>query len=836
MWSKIASILLRYRFVVLIALGGMTFFMGTYIPKLRLVYKFGGVLPEDDSTYIDHVRFLEHFGAEGNLLVLGVDDSKIYDAKGFQSWYNLAEDIRDVRVLVDGIETQIIDSVFSVTQAFTVEKDTSDATFMLVPIASDLTRGGPALSQERVDEIYAKARSLPFYDGVLFSNKSDATLMMVFIDPSLFNSENRGTVVEDITALADKWSDETGMKVYMSGLPFVRTQMTNKVKGEIGWFIAAALLVTFLLLLLFFRNFVTALVCLSVVMIGVVWATASIALFDFPITLLMSLIPPLIIVIGVPNCIYLVNKYHAEYRKHGNKAMALQRMITKVGNATLLTNITTAMGFATFMFTESAILKHFGSIAAINILAVFVISITLIPTLFTLLPPPADRQTSHLDRKWVFKVVQVFVHLVQDRRQLVYLVTVAVLGLSISGLVQMKTTGNIVDDLPDKDRVLTDLAWMEENFNGVMPFEMLIDSGEEGEALSLANLKKIERMQSLLAQYPEFSRSMSAVDATKFAMQALNNGKRSGYRLPISGREKMMLRSYTRRTEEKAQGNENASSVSRNFLDSSKTITRISAQMADIGTLEMDALIDNLRPRIDSIFPRSQYEVTLTGTSIVFLEGTHYLVNNLTISISLAILVIALVMALLFSSVRMVFIALLPNIMPLLFTAGVMGWTGIPIKPSTILVFSIAFGISVDDTIHFLAKYRQELTRLDWNIKRAVILAVEETGVSMMYTSIVLFSGFMMFSMSEFDGTRSLGILVSVTLFVAMFANLLLLPSLLLSFEQYITTKAFKEPLMELIDEEDDIELEELKVQAGLAPGKGEESHEDLVKRRKLDS
>ena len=258
---------------------------------------------------------------------------------------------------------------------------------MLVPIASDLTRGGPALSQERVDEIYAKARSLPFYDGVLFSNKSDATLMMVFIDPSLFNSENRGTVVEDITALADKWSDETGMKVYMSGLPFVRTQMTNKVKGEIGWFIAAALLVTFLLLLLFFRNFVTALVCLSVVMIGVVWATASIALFDFPITLLMSLIPPLIIVIGVPNCIYLVNKYHAEYRKHGNKAMALQRMITKVGNATLLTNITTAMGFATFMFTESAILKHFGSIAAINILAVFVISITLIPTLFTLLPP-----------------------------------------------------------------------------------------------------------------------------------------------------------------------------------------------------------------------------------------------------------------------------------------------------------------------------------------------------------------------------------------------------------------------------------------------------------------
>ena len=294
----------------------------------------------------------------------------------------------------------------------------------------------------------------------------------------------------------------------------------------------------------------------------------------------MSLIPPLIIVIGVPNCIYLVNKYHAEYKKHGNKAMALQRMIIKVGNATLLTNITTALGFATFMFTESSILKEFGTIAALNILAVFVISITLIPALLTLLSPPAERQTSHLDRKWVFKIVQIFMHLVQDRRRLVYLLTVTVLGLSIAGMVQVKTTGNVVDDLPDNGRVQTDLAWIEENFNGVMPFEMLIDSREEGEALSLENLKKIERMQNLLAEYPEFSKSLSAVDATKFAMQALNNGKRAGYRLPISSREKMTLRSYTRRTEKKAQDSENASSVLRNFLDSSQTITRISAQIA----------------------------------------------------------------------------------------------------------------------------------------------------------------------------------------------------------------------------------------------------------------
>tara|TARA_Y100000739_G_C20592760_1_gene458778 strand:- start:343 stop:2130 length:1788 start_codon:yes stop_codon:yes gene_type:complete len=589
--------------------------------------------------------------------------------------------------------------------------------------------------------------------------------------------------------------------------------MTNKVKGELGYFVGAALLVTFLLLLLFFRNFKTAIVCLSVVFVGVIISTGSIAAFDYPITLLMSLIPPLIIVIGVPNCIYLVNKYHADYKKHGDKNSALKKMITRVGNATLLTNLTTAFGFATFMFTRTDMLQNFGTIAALNIMAVFFISISMIPTILYFLPAPNEKQLIHLNRKWVYQLVQGFINTVQFERNKVYLFSICVLIFSIIGIARMEVTGNIVDDLPKNDRVLTDLAWVEENFNGVMPFEALVDCGEEGKALKLDNLKRIERFQKLLSEYPEFSRSMSAVDATKFAMMALNDGDSLAYRLPIGRKEKLTLRSYMRNTEKKSKDHANAVSVTRNFVDSTRSITRISAQMADIGTYEMDDLMNEIQPRIDSIFPTDQYKVTLTGTSLVFLEGTHYLVNNLAISITLAILIIALIMAILFTSTRMVFIALIPNIMPLIFTAGVMGWVGIPIKPSTILVFSIAFGISVDDTIHFLAKYRQELTRLNWNIKRAVILAVEETGVSMMYTSIVLFCGFMMFSMSEFDGTRSLGILISVTLFVAMFANLLLLPSLLMNLNNYVTTKTFQEPLLDIIDEEEDIDLDALRVE-----------------------
>ena len=830
MWSRLASILIRHRLPTVLTLAALTVFMGLQIPNLKMQYKYGGILPEDDPAELAHARFLESFGAEGNVLVIGVEDAQLRTGEGLTAWHGLAEEIRALRVTVDGKPAVIIDSVFALTHAFEVSKHPVEKRFELVPVAPELVEGmpnAPPLSDERASEIVDKVRSLPFYDGLLYNPDNEATLMMVVFNHGMLNSAQRGTIVEDIIEVSDRWSETHGIDTHLSGLPFIRISMTNKVKGEIGYFIGAAILVTALLLMLFFRNLAVVGVCLAVVAVGVTWSLGSIALFDFRVSLLMSLIPPLMIVIGVPNCIYLVNKYQAEFKRHGNKMMALQRMVTKVGNATLLTNATTAFGFATFIFTHSPVLIEFGVVAALNIMVAFGISIVLIPALFTWLPEPTEHHLTHLDRVWVDRVVGTFVRAVQEGRTRVYVAALVVVAMSAWGMTQMQTTGNIVDDLPKEDRVLTDLGWLEDRFKGVMPFEVLVDSGKPGQILSAGNLRRIEKFQNLLQEYPEFSRSLSAVDAVKFGVQAFYGGDPDRYRLP-NRQERSFMGPYFRGSESAASDVDDATSVTANFVDSSKTVTRISANMADVGTLEMEALMAELRPRMDSIFPPERYNLTITGTSIVFLEGTNYLVKNLAISMTLAILVIAVVMALLFKSARMVGIALIPNLLPLLFTAGVMGWTGIPIKPSTILVFSVAFGISVDDTIHFLAKYRQELQANGWHIRNAVLAAVKETGVSMMYTSIVLFFGFLMFAMSEFDGTRSLGILVSVTLLVAMFTNLMLLPSLLMSFAQFVTTKTFSEPFFDLLDEEEVLDMQALQVQKGTSPGKGEERHERL--------
>jgi len=839
MWTRIAAVLIRQRLFLLLLLGLGTVFMGIQIPNVRLQYQFGGLLPKTDSTAIAYEHFKTVFGTEGNVMLLGAEIAPLRTPEGLKAWDDLAETIRtmDVRrdTTDDGVDNPVpvplIDSVFCFTRAFDVQKDTAERRFVLVPLLERETFVGTP-GDSVTDEFFRRLFELPFYEGLLYNSERDATLMTVFMNPELFDSERRGTIVEDVTAIADAWSEEHGIKLALSGLPFIRVEMTNKVKDEIGHFIGAAFLVTALLLFLFFRNPIVMGVSMIVVAIGVVWSVGSIVLLDYELNLMTSLIPPLMIVIGVPNCIYLINKYHAEYKRHGNKAMALQRMIVKVGNATLLTNFTTALGFATFIFTHSDILKEFGVVTALNIIGMFVISIIVIPALMTWLPAPQMKHTRHLDRRWMFTFVNRLVFIVQNHRPKVYTGAALVLLFSFSGLLQMETTGNIVDDIPHRDRVIKDLQWVESRFGGSMPFEIMIDTGKPGGATNNSVLQRIEKLQNLLSEYPEFSRSVSAADATKFAFQAFKNGHPKNYRLPRLGMEKTQFGPWVRGTADAAEGSSVAEGVLANFYDSTQSVTRVSVQMADVGTLEMGALLDEVTPRVDSIFPPKSFDLIMTGTSVTFLEGTTYMVKNLGISIALAICVIAIMMAMLFKSARMVAIALVPNLFPLLFTAGFMGWLGIPIKPSTVLVFSIAFGISVDDTIHFLAKYRQELNLKGWNIRDAVLLALKETGVSMMYTSVVLFFGFLMFALSTFEGTRFLGILVSITLAVAMTTNLLLLPSLLLEFEKILTTKSFSEPFFSILDEEEDIELEELEIQQGLSPGRGEEQHEGLRNQR----
>jgi uncharacterized protein len=807
MWAIVSAFILRNRIPLGIAMLVMTAFMGWQATHVRMSYKFSGLLPEDDTVAVVYRNFIRQFSEDGNVMVIGLNDPDLWELQNFNKWKKLGDDLRRVQVPVDTVidgRAQVImrpavDSVFSAAHCYEMYADTALQKFRFRKIVPS---GG--LTQERVDSVHRKLLDLPFYEGLLYKSKSDATLMMVFVNNDLFNSEKRGNAVEQIEELANRFTAETRIDTHLSGLPFVRTAMTTKVKSEILFFTFLALLVSAVLLFVFFRSVRAVIACMVIIAMGVITSMGTIALFDYPITMVMGLIPPLMIVIGVPNCVYLLTKYHQEFIRHGNKMRAMARVIQKVGEASFMINATTAVGFATFILVDSELLRQFGVIATINSLLIFVISLITFPVIFSFSNAPKARHLRHLDMRWLHRMLDSLVDLISRSRSTVYAVTVLCTGIALYGVTLMKTTGNIVDDLPDEDRVITDLRWFEKHFNGVMPFEIMVKTKKKGLVTKPQVMSKLEEMQNTLMEYPQFSRSLSIADASKFARQAFYNGDPERYAL-IQRNELSFIGPYFQ-SEYSTGGKENA------FLDSTKSITRITAHVADIGTLEMSDLLRDIRPKVDSIFDRDKFEVTLTGTSVVFLEGTRYLVDNLFQSLLIAISVISMLMAAMFRSARMVFISLIPNIIPQLITAGLMGFLDIPLKPSTILVFSIAFGITVDNTIHFLAKYRQELRLHNWDIRKSVLLAVRETGSAILFTSVVLLCGFGMFAFSQFDGTRALGVLTSLTLLTAMLCNLVLLPSLLLSFQRRLTTKAFSEPFVHIIDEEDDLDYSDWKV------------------------
>lgn len=781
MWTLIARIILRNRILLLVLVTLSTGFMAYKATSIEISYHFSRILPKDDSTHIEYENFRSTFGEVANTVVLGIESENLYDPVLLNHWKNFSDSLRTIK----GVE-----HVISITRYYDIEKDSAgQLTVKLVERSKPFNTQSAKGFKEQLDR-------LPFYKDLLISEDGNTTLLFVQLDEGQLYNQEIIRIVEGIKKTSRVFEGLTGEEIHISGLPHIRMANTTKIKREVYLFIGLALVVTAFLLFLFLKSFRATSISMVVVIFGVIWSFGLISMLGFSITLVSSIIPPLVIVIGIPNCIFLINKFHQEFKHHGNKVLALQRKIRKIGNATLLTNVTTGLGFASFTLTESVILKEFGIVAFINILAVYLLSIIIIPIIYSYLSEPKERHYAHLDRRWVSRMNGFLIHTVAHRRPAVYIVSAAILVLGFYGVQRIETTGNLTDDFQRKDPVYLDLKFLEKNFRGVVPMEVMVESKKEGGIRKLSTLKRIERFQNALDSIPILSRSLALTDLTKFARQGFYSGDPDFYGLVTRQDKEWVLNSLP-----SGGGYRNMLS---SLVDSTGTTARIGMQVADIGTEEMRDLEAQLRVLADEVFDPERFEVTITGASVLFLHGTTYLIKNLIISLLLAILVISIIMAFLFRSFRMVIISLIPNLLPLILTASIMGFMGIPLKPSTILVFSIAFGISVDDTIHFLAKYRHELQRTRWDMRESVVEAIRETSVSMFYTSVVLFFGFSIFLASEFGGTQALGALVSITLFLAMFSNLIILPSLLLTLDRFIGQKSIGKKFKPLNLEEKD--------------------------------
>jgi predicted RND superfamily exporter protein len=788
MWQRLGSFVIKNRLVLLIVLFAATGVMGFYASKVKLGYEFAKAIPVDNPKYKEYKSFQQKFGDDGNVLVVGIKSDKFFTLPVFDASIKLHWQLRKV---------QYVEDVLSIPGAIALQKDSLTEKLIPVKIFPDSLHNQAAL-----DSASAVFENLSFYKYKLYNPEAKAYLMAVRINKAALNSVRRTKIIADITDAAKEFETSTKIETHVSGLPLIRTVVADRLQEEMRFFLIGSLVLSTLILLLFFRSVSTTLLSLLVVLFGVVWSLGVLQLCGYKISILTALIPPLVVVIGVPNCIYFINKYHTAWLHNGDKQRSLVEMVSKMGVVTLFCNITAAIGFAVFALTKSPILKEFGVVAGISIMVIFFISFILLPSVLSYLPAPKPSQTKYLNNRWLTSFLLKIEGWVIHHKKIVYGVTAAVLIFSVVGIFKLKTVAFIVDDLPKTDKIYTDLKFFEKNFKGVMPLEVILDTKKPRGILRPAiDISRIAFFQdSFLAKQNNIAKPLSVVDGIKFSYQAISEGRGdSTYTLPAFGNPLKDIHDKLRVINSRKQNNELTAADSAtlklvgSFIDSSEQFLRISMSMADVGTKELLPIVDSIKLNANRILngvdsldikdtAKTLYKVTVTGTSSTFLEGSRFIVNGLKESIFWAFLLIAVCMLYLFRSVWILLCSLIPNLIPLVITAGIMGWVGVPLKPSTVLVFSVALGIAIDITIRFLVNYKQELPVYGNNIPETVSVTIKNTGLSIVYTALVLIAGFVIFCGSSFGGTIALGWLTSATLLVATFTNLVLLPVLLLLF------------------------------------------------------
>ncbi len=795
MWNLLVRLMLRNRPTILIMIGLLTILMGWQGLSVKLSYNNNAMLPSTDSSVVAYNNFKAKFGEDGSVLVIGLTNKNMFELDQLNAWFDLTNDISKI---------QGVEGITSITRAVNIIKNDSLRVFEFKPLAT-----ARFTTQAQADSLKELIYSLPFYRGLLFNPDTESYLMAVTLNKDMLNDKSRIVVTDNIVERARIYEQQTGNKLHLSGMPYIRSVMTKTTKAELFMFIFLSILVAAFVLYLFFRSVKVVLSSLIVVAVSIIFTLGLINILGYKLSILTGVIPSLIVVIAIENCIYILNKYHWEYRMHGNKIRALSRVIQRIGPASLMVNTATAAGFAAFILVSNQMLREFGIVAAISIFVEYVLCILMLPIIFSYMKPPTEKHLSHLNNKFFSRILDKIIYLIEYKRPAIFMIAGALTIVGIIGMLNLKTSGKVVDDMSDKSQLAIDLKYFEKEFGGVMPFEIWVDSKKPKGALRLNTIEKIDELQAEVLKHKEFSKPLSVAELAKFARQAYFNGNQDMYEVPNS-QERNFVFSYFPRNANSQKGLLNS------FIDSTQQHTRVSFQMADVGTNEMKRLLSDIQPKVEEIFPAESYNVEITGNSVVYTRGTEFMINHLFQSVLIAIGFISLLMVLMFSSFRMIVISMLPNIIPLIITAAIMGFAGVPVKPSTIIVFGIALGISVDNAIQYLSRYRHELKLTNNNIKLSALNALREAGFSMIYTSIVLVLGFSVFMVSSFGGTQALGLLVSTTLFIAMFFNMMVLPSFLLVLDKFAVTKAFaSEPFIEVYDGDDEEvvdQVDEIKI------------------------
>ncbi|MEO1055233.1 MAG: MMPL family transporter [Bacteroidota bacterium] len=723
-----------------------TLFLAFFLKDVKFNYEFESFFPTDDTDLDFYLAYRETFENDNDYLLLGIE----HQPSVFDSAF-----LNRVDQVADGLkELNLVSSVFSLL----------DVKYPVISAAGYFEI--PALHTDAPEKYKIDSTKI-FRNESLVGNaisKDGRHLALLIKHKQQITKPEADSLVVQITDLMH----QHGFDDYrLAGKAKAQGIYINKMQEELTIFLSISIVLVTIFLTLAYRTWWGVIVPLVVVLLSVIWIIAIMGLLGKSLDILMILLPTIMFVVGMSDVIHILTKYIEELRLGVNKIRALRLTLKEVGLATFLTSLTTSVGFVTLITASISPIREFGIYTAIGVFTAYVVAFTLLPPILLFLKKPKISDQKVYKKRWINFLGQSFLWVLKNGKA-VMVFSLIITTLSIIGIYRIEINTYLIEDIPNNDPLKEDFSFFDEQFGGSRPFELSVQVRDTSRTVyDLAVLKEIDKVENYLTEEYGVRNIASPVLIAKSLNKAVNGGLEKAFELPQNERDLKKVKRYIRRIQRSNQG--------ASLTDQKARQARISGKMADIGSAITLQRTQEFYQFVHQHIDKNLISCRITGTSNLIDKNNLYLTANMLEGLGIAFGVIAIIVGILFKSIRMIFITLIPNIIPLLIVAAIMGYFGITLKLSTSIIFTIAFGIAVDDTIHFTSKLKIELQKgrsLLYAIKRTYI----STGKAIIITTAILSGGFLTLVLSSFGGTFYTGLLVSLTLVFAVLIDLTLLP------------------------------------------------------------
>lgn len=745
-------------FLILFLVVAISTFSVFNVSKLKFDYDFEAFFPQNDSETDFYLQFRKDFESDNDFIIVALENvNGIFDFEFLKKVDDLANDLRSL---------EEIEEVITITQL----KETVRDPFL----GSVFTK--PMFRWEQPENYPIDSLKLFQTQGLkgLFFSEDGRSLTINLKHTEGLSKAKGDMLSQQVQDLVNAYDFEGA---HLVGRTIGQRMYVEMMIQELLMFISISLLITIVFLFVAFRSGWGVVIPTLIVLISILWTLGFMKIIGKDIDLMITVLPTIIFVVGMSDSVHVLTKYLQELRNGRDKNEAIKYAFKSIRLATFLTALTTSIGFLTLVLSNIKPISDFGIYISVGVMLAYGLTFSMLPALLFLGKPKRLITFSTSDDFWTKKLSYAFRWVLRNRNKL-FLGGFAITFIGLYGLSILKVDNVILEDLKDDHVLKQEFQYFEQHYAGARPFEMAVVLNENTEVFNEATLTALDEIDNFLLNEYGVGSLMSFPILIKSANKSLNGGSDDYYSIPSGSRLRMV---------KKALNNAEIKEVSSLFFNPEKKILRVSGKVGDIGRKHYESLNERLDNFIEEKKYSKLFTVKVTGTAHLIDLNNKYLVENMVLDLMLSVMAIGLIMSIIYKSWKMFFLTVIPNVIPLILVGGIMGFAGIPIKVSTSIIFNIAFGIAVDDTIHFLARVRTLLAE-GYNVQYAVKRTFLTTGKAMIITTLILCGGFMTLIFSNFLGTFYIGLLITTTLIIGVITELIFAPLVILFFFKKKTT------------------------------------------------